>query len=208
MPDHFPIPTADELFDDLGKAKLFTKLESRSGYHQIRMHEANIFKSSWWCVWAYKCLVNFLGSHNQYYPVSSPKMCDSVFYDILVYSPIMESHCAHLVEVLSLQLVHHVKFPKCSFLRYYHWVFGSFNYRWSIEGWPDENRGGDGLAFTMKFKTVVRISGLTGYYRRFVANYAAIAALLTDLLKKGLFAWTTTVGTLSRRLSRLWRRPF
>ncbi|KAA3477198.1 reverse transcriptase [Gossypium australe] len=44
--DIIPIPIVKELLDELGQSRVFSKLDFRSGYHKIQMHEANIHKLS------------------------------------------------------------------------------------------------------------------------------------------------------------------
>lgn len=128
VPDHFPIPTANELFDELRKARVFTKLDLCSGYHQIRMHDEDIFKTAFrthdghfeFLVMPFG-LTNapstFQAAMNAIFQPLLRKCVIVFFDDILVYSPSEAAHGQHLTAVLDILQKHSffVKLSKCSF---------------------------------------------------------------------------------------------
>lgn len=205
VPDHFPIPTADELFDELGSAKFFTKLDLRSGYHQIRMHGEDIFKTAFrthdghfeFLVMPFG-LTNtpstFQAAMNSIFQPLLRKFVIVFFDDILVYIPSTEAHCEHLTEVLLLLHSHQffVKLTKCSFCSTTVEYLGHLITDGLLKADPAKLEAMTAWPILRTVKQLRGFLGLTGYYRRFVANYVVIAA--PDLLKKDSFEWDATAG--------------
>ncbi|XP_042045728.1 uncharacterized protein LOC121792000 [Salvia splendens] len=203
VPDHFPIPTTNELFDELGSAKYFTKLDLRSGYHQIRMQEEDVFKTAFrthdghfeFLVMPFG-LTNapstFQAAMNTIFQPLLRKSVIVFFDDILIYSASLDLHASHLAEVLSILQANQffVKLSKCSFcstsVEYLGHIITDGQLKAdsckidAMVAWP----------IPSTIKQLKGFLGLTGYYRRFIANYALIAAPLTDLLKKDSFVWS------------------
>ena len=198
-----PIPRLDDLLDELHGANIFSKIDLKSGYHQIRMKKGDEWKTAFKTKFGlYEWLVMPFGLTNA--PSTFMRLMHHVlrdfigrfvvvyFDDILVYSRSLDDHLGHLRQVLSVLRKNtlYANIEKCTFcvdnIVFLGFVVGRNGVQVdpekikAIQEWPTPKSVGDIRSF----------HGLASFYRRFVPNFSTIASPLNELVKKNVaFTW-------------------
>jgi hypothetical protein len=200
----YPLPRIDLLFDQLAGAKVFSKVDLRSGYHQIRIHPEDVSKTAFTTRYGlYEYLVMSFGLTNA--PAHFMYLMNSVFMleldkfvvvfidDILIYSKAKEEHVDHLCIVLTRLREHqlYAKFSKCEF-----WLdkVQFLGHVLTAEGVAvDPSKVKDILDW--KPPTTVHqvrsFLAMAGYHHRFIPDFSRISKPITQLLKNHVkFVWS------------------
>jgi hypothetical protein len=200
----YPLPRINDLFDQVCGANIFSKLDLRSSYHQVRIKDEDINKPAFQTRYGhYEFVVIPFGLTNS--PTTFMCLMNNIFSqyldkflvvfidDILVYSKTKEEHDERLRIVLQTLRKHklYTKFNKCDFyqkeIQYLGHVISSegividpekIN---AIMEWPIPKDVADIRSFM----------GITRYYRRFIEGFSKMFYLITSLQKKGTkFNWS------------------
>ncbi|KAL0539655.1 hypothetical protein IC582_023871 [Cucumis melo] len=179
--NRYPLPRIDDLFDQLQGATMFSKIDLRSGYHQLRIKDGDVPKTAFRSRYGhYEFIVMSFGLTNA--PAVFMDLMNRVFRefldtfvivfidDILIYSKTEAKHEEHLRMV--------------SFL-------GHVVSKAEVSVDPAKIEAVTGWTRPSTVSEVRSFLGLAGYYRRFVENFSRIATPLTQLTRKGApFVWS------------------
>ena len=199
----YPLPRIDDLFDQLQGASWFSKIDLRSGYHQLRVREEDIAKTAFRTRYGhYEFLVMPFGLTNApaafmdlMNRVCRPMLDKSVIVfidDILVYSRSRAEHANHLREVLEILRKEklYAKFSKCAFWLREVQFLGHVINKDGVLVDPTKVEAVVNWVPPKNPSEVRSFLGLAGYYRRFIQDFSKISLPLTKLTKKNeKFVW-------------------
>ncbi|WJX89192.1 hypothetical protein P8452_71208 [Trifolium repens] len=199
----YPLPRIDDLLDQLRGATIFSKIDLRSGYHQICIKSSDVSKTAFRTRYGhYEFLVmpfgltnapaKFMDYMNRIFQPYLDKFVVIFIDDILIYSKDSEEHAEHLRTVLEVlrekQL--YAKFSKCEFWLSEVKFLGHVISQGGVSVDPSKVEAVLNWERPRSVTDVRSFLGLTGYYRRFILGFSEIALPLTRLTRKGAeFNW-------------------
>ncbi|KAI3821769.1 hypothetical protein L1987_09341 [Smallanthus sonchifolius] len=194
----YPLPCIDDLFDQLQGSTCFSKIDLRSGYHQLRVLDEDIPKTTFRTRYGhYEFMVMPFGLTNApavfmdlMNRVCKPYLDKFVIVfidDILIYSKMKAEHEQHLRLILELLKKERIyaKFSKCEFWLKEVQFLGHIVNEKGIHVAPAKIEAVKNWSTPRTPIEICSFLGLAGYYRRFISNFSKIAVPLTALTHKG-----------------------
>ena len=199
----YPLPRIDELFDRLQGAKFFSKIDLRSGYHQIRIDPDDVPKTAFrtrYGHFEFKVLPFGLTNapatfmhlmHQSFRPLLDSSVL--VFLDdILIYSKTLADHKRHVRQVLDILRREklYAKASKCDFFKDEVEFLGHIVGAQGVRMMEDKVKAVQEWPTPTKVAHVRSFLGTAGYYRKFIKDFSKIAAPLSELTHDNVpFTW-------------------
>ncbi|GJR71970.1 putative reverse transcriptase domain-containing protein [Tanacetum coccineum] len=201
--NRYPLLRIDDLFDQLQGSRVYSKIDLRSGYHQLRVHEEDILKTAFRTRYGhYEFQVMPFGLTNAptifmdlMNRVCKPYLDRFVIVfidDILIYSKSRKEHEGHLKLILNLLKKEelYAKFSKCEFWLSKVQFLGHVIDSEGIHVDPAKIEAIKDWASPKTPTEIRQFLGLAGYYRRFIEGFSKIARPMTKLTQKSMkFEW-------------------
>jgi hypothetical protein len=200
----YPLPRIEDLFDQMKGASVFSKIDSRSGYHQLRIRESDIPKTTFRTRYGlYEYTVISFGLMNA--PAYFMYLMNRVFMEfldkfvvvfidnILIYSKMEAENEEHLRLVLEKLRANqlYAKFSKCDFWVMQVTFLGHVISAGGVSVDPSKVRDVLNWKPPMNVSEIHSFLELVGYYHRFIQDFSKTAKPMTRLLEKGkVFKWT------------------
>jgi len=206
----YPLPRIDDLFDQFCGVKVFSKLDLRSRYHQLKVKKEDIPKMTFRTRYGhYEFLVMPFGVANA--PAIFMDLMNRVFSsfldkfvvifidNILIYSKDEEEHAEHLRIVLQTfrREKLYAKLSKCEFWLKSVAFLGHIVSGEGITVDPSKVQTVKDWPIPKSATEIRSFLGLAGYYQRFVQDFSRITGPLTKFTQKGVkYVWTAECALL------------
>lgn len=195
--DKFPIPQIEEILDNLGKSVYFTTLDLKSGFHQIEMDQNHRAKTAFSTSHGHfeftrmpfglkNAPATFQRAMNSILREYIGTICYVYLDDIIITGYNLKNHIDNLNKILKRLSDFNLKIQldKCEFLKTETEFLGHIVTADGIKPNPDKICKILEWKLPTNQKEIKQFLGLTGYYRRFIKDYAKLAKPLSKYLKK------------------------